>query len=244
MRNIKLTLEYDGTHFFGFQTQKKFRTVQSELEQALRKLFGKKIKVVASGRTDSGVHAEGQVVNFSVESDLALFKIERGLNRYLAEDLAVKAAEEVPLSFHSQYSAKWKAYEYRILHSKNRSPLERSRAFYIPYPLNVRKMKKAADLIRGKHDFRVFEGSGSRRKTSVRHIRVLNVRNTGNQIRVRLEANGFLYKMVRSIVGTLVEIGSGRLKVEEVRKMISECDKKLVGATVPPQGLVLKEVKY
>ncbi len=244
MRNIKLTLEYDGTHFFGFQTQKKYRTVQNELEAALKKLFHQKIKVIASGRTDSGVHAEGQVVNFYIHPKLELPKIQFGLNHYLPEDLAVTEIEEVPSSFHSQYSAKWKAYEYRVFNSKHRSPLERFHSFRFPYPLDFRKMKQGVQILRGKHDFRVFEASGGRRKSAIRIIRKFEVRKEGKIICFTVEANGFLYKMVRSMVGTLLQLGSGKLKLANFKKILEHGKRDFVGPTAPPQGLTLKSVTH
>jgi len=244
VRNIKLTLEYDGTHFFGFQKQKRHRSVQSELELALKKLFQKKIKVIASSRTDSGVHAEGQVVNFHVRSKILLSKIQLGLNRYLPEDLAVRQIVEVPKNFHSQFLAKWKTYEYRVLNAKHRSPLKRFRAFQVLEPLNLNKMKQAARLLCGKHDFRAFEASGSRRISAVRTIRKFEVEQKGETIYFTVEANGFLYKMVRSLVGTLLEIGSGTLEMADLNKAIGLKLRSNIGQTVPPQGLTLTRVTY
>src|SRR3989338_2554412 len=212
MRNIKLTLEYDGTHFLGFQTQKQDRTIQGELETALKKLFHKKVKVIASGRTDSGVHAEKQIVNFHVGSNLDLAKIQFGLNHYLPKDISVRKIDEVSSSFHSQYSAKRKTYEYQVFNSRHRSPLERFRSFFFPYPLDINKMKKAAQLLCGKHDFRAFEASGGRRRSAVRTIRKFEIQKKDKVISFTVEANGFLYKMVRSMVGTLLQVGSGKMK--------------------------------
>jgi len=244
VRNIKLTLEYDGTHFFGFQTQKKSRTVQSELESALKKLFQKKIKVAASSRTDSGVHAEGQVVNFHAQSKLELSKIQLALNHYLPEDLAVTEIKEVPSSFHSQYSAKWKTYEYQVFNSRHRSPLKRFCSFYFPYSLNLRKIKQGARFLSGKHDFRVFESSGGRRKSAVRTIRKFEVRREGNVVYFTVEANGFLYKMVRSMVGTILQLGSGKLELANFKEILKLKKRNFVGPTAPPQGLTLKSVTY
>ena len=254
MRNIKLTLEYDGTKFFGFQVQKNRRTVQSELELALRKLFqsarggsalgGKKIKVIASGRTDSGVHAEAQVVHFKTKSKIPLEKMVRGLNHYLPEDLAVTGIQTVPASFHAQRSAKWKTYEYRIFNSSVRSPLKRTRSFFVPYPLHVSKMKRAARLLQGKHDFRIFEASGSRRKSAVRTIREFDIKKMGNDIMITVEANGFLYNMVRSLVGTLIEIGRGRMTLSGLKAVLVSKNRSQIGPTAPAHGLTLKRVSY
>ena len=244
MRNIKLTIEYDGASFFGFQRQKRHRTVQGELESALKKLFQKNIRIIASGRTDSGVHAEGQVVNFRVGSKIPLFKIQQGLNYYLPEDLAVINVEEVSPKFHAQFSAKWKIYEYRILNSRSPSPLERFRAFHVPHPLSMPAMRRGARLLCDKHDFRVFESSGGRRKSAVRTIRKFTVQRKGREIVFTVMSNGFLYKMVRSMVGTLIEIGLGKLSLTDLKQVLTLKNRELVGPTVPPQGLVLKQVIY
>ena len=244
MRNIKLTLEYDGTHFFGFQIQKNHRTVQGELESALKKLFRKKIKIIASGRTDSGVHAVGQIVNFHAPSTIELSKIQFGLNHYLPEDLAVTEIKEVPASFHSQYSAKWKTYEYRVFNSKHRSPLERFRSFHFPHPLNLHKMKQGARILCGKHDFRIFEASGGRRKSARRTIRKFEVRKEDHLVCFTVEANGFLYKMVRSMVGTLLQLGSNKLKLADFKEILGSGKRNFVGPTAPPQGLTLKNVTH
>lgn len=244
MRNIKLTLEYDGTHFFGYQTQKNRRTIQNELEKALRQLFQKKIISHGASRTDSGVHAEGQVVHFETSSQLPIKKIQRGLNHYLPQDISVIGISEASSSFHAQYSAKWKVYEYRLLHSKHRSPLESYRAYQFPYPLNLNKMKQAARLLRGRHDFRAFESNGGRRKSGVRTIRKFEIKKRKNMISILIEADGFLYKMVRSLVGTLLEIGSGKMELSTLRKILSSKDHNLIGPTAPPQGLILKRVSY
>ena len=190
------------------------------------------------------MHAEGQVVNFHINSKIPFFKIEQGLNCYLPDDLAVIAAEEVSPKFHAQFSAKWKVYEYRILNSKTRSPLERFRAFHVPHPLSLLKMKRAARLFCGRHDFRAFESSGSRRKSAVRTIRQLSVQKKGREIVLTVTSNGFLYKMVRSMVGTLVEVGAGKLGLTDLKQIFTLKKRELVGATAPPQGLVLKRVIY
>ncbi|MBI4372400.1 MAG: tRNA pseudouridine(38-40) synthase TruA [Candidatus Omnitrophica bacterium] len=244
MRNIKLTLEYDGTDFFGFQIQKNRRTVQEELETALKKLFHLKIKIAAAGRTDSGVHAEGQVVNFKVDSKLELPKIQFGLNHYLPRDVAVCEIEKVPASFHAQYSAKRKIYEYRIFNSKSRSPLERFRSFYFPHPLRLNKMKRAARLLSGRHDFRAFEASGGRRKSAVRTLRKFEVKREGKIICLTIEGDGFLYKMVRNMAGTLLAVGSGKMKWPDFEQVLKSKNREFAGPTAPSEGLTLKRVIY
>ncbi len=243
VRKIKLTLEYDGTHFFGYQTQKNKRTVQGELEKALRRLFQKKIISYGSGRTDSGVHAEGQIVHFETSAKFPLAKIQHGLNHYLPRDISVVQIAKAAHSFHAQYSAKWKLYEYRVLSSQHRSPLE-MRAAQFPHPLSLPKMKKGARLLVGRHDFRAFESSGGRRKSAVRTIRRFEVQKKGKIISFQIEANGFLYKMVRSMIGTLLEIGSGKKKLAALKKILITKDRNLIGPTAPAHGLTLKQVSY
>ena len=244
MRNIKLVIEYDGSDLFGFQKQNGYRTVQSELEAALKKLFHTNIKVIASGRTDSGVHAEAQVVNFHVDSKLDLPKIQFGLNHYLPEDIAVIQIEKVFPTFHAQHAAKRKVYEYRVFNSNHRSPLERSHSLFFPHPLNVGRMKQAARLFVGRHDFRVFEASGGRRKSAVRTIRRFEVQKKGQMICFTVEADGFLYKMVRSMVGTLLQVGSGKISLAVFKVLMVSGKREEVGPTAPAQGLTLKKVSY
>lgn len=244
MRTIKLTLEYDGTGYFGFQRQKHHPTIQSELESALKKLFQKKITAYPAGRTDSGVHAEGQIVHFRIASSIPLFKIQAGLNTYLPREIAVTKIEEAPSSFHARFSAKRKIYIYHVLNSKARSPLERFRSFHVPYPLSLSKMKQAARIFVGTHDFRAFESSGGRRKSAVRTIYRFAVQKKGSHIYFMVESDGFLYRMVRSLVGTLLAAGSNRLSLKELKKTLLEKNRKGVGQTVPPQGLLLKQVAY
>ena len=244
LQTFKLTVEYDGGNYFGFQKQKNHPTIQEELETACRKLFQKKVRVVGAGRTDSGVHAEGQVVHIRVRSKLPAAKIQGGLNHYLPKDISILNVGEAPASFHAQFSAKSKIYEYRILNSSVRSPLERNRSFQVRERLDVAKMKRAARMICGRHDFRAFEASGGRRRRSVRTIKTCKVEKKGKLILITVESGGFLYKMVRSIAGTLIAIGTGRLALADLKAILGHQNRGLVGPTVPPQGLVLKRVVY
>ena len=245
IRNIKLTLEYDGSGFFGFQRQIDRPTIQAALEEALTRLFNRPMKIAAAaGRTDAGVHAAGQVVNVKTNSRLTPEKIQTALNALLPKDIAVKRAEEAPAKFHARYGAKWKTYEYRILHSKVRSPLLNGRAYRYPRPLDLGKMKRAARLFTGRHDFKAFQASGSGVKSSVRRIRRFTVRKNGDLICFVIEADGFLYHMVRTLVGTLLEVGRGALGLKELEAMVRRPDRRLVGPTVPAGGLTLLSVSY
>jgi tRNA pseudouridine38-40 synthase len=221
MRNIKLKIEYDGTRFFGFQNQKGGRTVQGELESAVRR-----------------------VANFTTPSTIPTWKIHRALNHYLPDDVSIVGIGVAPLSFHAQRSAKWKTYEYRVLNARSNSPLERFRVYRFPHPLDVAKMARGARVLTGKHDFRVFEASGSRRNSAVRHVRKLSVKKKGRMVLITIESNGFLYRMVRAIVGSLIDVGMGRLTPEDLEKALTTQNRKLVGPTVPPQGLCLTHVSY
>ena len=246
MRNIKLILEYDGSDLCGFQRQNGHgqRTVQSELEAALQKLFHKKINIVAAGRTDSGVHAEAQVVNFRTDSKIDLPKIQFGLNRYLPRDISVVQIKNVSSSFNSQRSAKRKIYEYRVFNSHHRSPLERTRSFFFPYSVDFLKMKKAARLLCGRRDFRIFESTAGRRKTSIRTIYKFEVKKKESLICFTVEADGFLYKMVRSMVGTLLSVGAGKISLSEFKELIVSGQRHQAGPTAPSEGLTLKKVVY
>lgn len=244
MRNIKLTLEYDGTHFSGFQAQPRKRTVQSELEKAFLKLFREKIKISsAAGRTDAGVHARAQVVNFKIASEIPIQNIERALNTYLPEDLAVRKAEEVSPEFHARFQAKSKTYEYLVWNSKTRSPLLAGHAYHFPYPLNMPLMKKTAKLIIGKHDFKSFE-SKSEGKNSVRTIFSFSIQKKRDKIRFLIAGDGFLYNMIRSLVGTLLFVGTGKIQLADFRKILRNKTRQHLGPTLPAHGLTLMKVEY
>lgn len=244
MRTIKLVLEYDGALFFGFQRQHSHRTVQSELEAAAKKLFQKQLTIYPAGRTDSGVHAEGQAVHFKTDSKIPLSKIQAGFNFYLPKEIAVTEIREMPASFHARFSAKRKTYVYHVYNSRVRSPLFASRSFQVPYDLNVAEMRKAAGLLKGKRDFGVFEASGSRRKSTVRTLYRLNIQKKGKHLFFILESDGFLYRMVRGIVGTLLWVGMGKIRAGDMRLLLKQKRRKSLGSTVPPHGLCLKSVGY
>lgn len=254
-RNIKLTLEYDGSRFYGFQRQKDKPTVQSELEKALSQLLNRPMKISsAAGRTDAGVHAKAQVVNFKTDSPLSLEKIQKGFNGLLPKEIAVKKVEEAVLDFHARYDAKEKTYEYWVLNSEIRSPLLNGQAHQFPYPLDIQQMRKAAAKLVGRHDFSAFsakcgpasggQASGSSAKRSIRLIRRLKIDQEGKLIRFTVEADGFLYHMVRNIVGTLLEVGRGKLSLRDFSSILKGGKRFLAGPIVPSKGLTLVSVKY
>ncbi len=244
-RNIKLTLEYDGSPFFGFQRQKNQPTVQGALEKALTQLLNRRTKIAsAAGRTDSGVHAQAQVVNFRTDSSLPLERIQKGLNALLPKEIAVKRAEEMPADFHARYSARGKTYEYRVLNSEIRSPLLNGQVYPFRYPLDLKRMKAAARRLVGRRDFKAFQAAGSSARHSIRCVRRLEIERKGGLVRFVIEADGFLYRMVRNIVGALLEVGRGKLTPQDFSKRVRSRKRFLGGATVPPQGLCLVAVEY
>ena len=247
MRNIKLTIEYDGADYCGWQAQKlqpKHLTIQEVIEKALRKVFQKKVKLIGSGRTDSGVHAWAQVANFKIDSELSLNKIQAALNSYLPRDIVIEKARNVNLDFHSRFDVSSKTYCYYILNTNTSSPLNRRYSLFIPYSLNLENMKKAAKYILGRHDFRCFQAKAGRSTGSIRTIKKLNITRKKGLIAIEIESNGFLYNMVRVIAGTLIEVGRARFKPVYVNKLIKSKDRRLAGPTVPAHGLCLMKVKY
>ncbi len=247
MRNIKLVLEYNGSMFFGFQKQPGHPTIQEVLEKALSGFFNRKMKIAAaSGRTDTGVHAEGQVVNFKTSSVHELGKIQKGLNALLPPPVVVKEIEEVAADFHARYSVRSKVYEYRIWNHSCRSPLIAGRAFHVPYALNVSKMRYAAKAFIGKNDFRSFTSVSALKKgaSCVRTIKRFQIKKQGHLILIRVEANGFLYHMIRNMVGTLLEVGRGKRAAEEIAAILKARDRRYAGATAPSEGLTLIKVTY
>jgi len=244
VRNIKLTLEYDGTNFLGFQRQKRGRTVQAELEKALQRVLQEKVKLIPAGRTDSGVHARGQVISVKTSSRLPVTRFVPALNRVLPKDIAIKRAARVSDDFHARYWAQRKIYRYHILTGAYHSPIERRTTTYCPYALNVTLMRKGAKLLTGTHDFRSFQARAIDDKSTVRTIYRLSISQKGRELFFTVEGNGFLYNMVRNLVGTLLLLGRGKITLSDLRKILSGRDRRLAGPTAPPQGLSLEKVFY
>ena len=244
-RNFKLTLSYDGTDFQGWQTQPGYRTVQETLEQALAKLTDEsRVRVNASGRTDAGVHAVGQVVNFFSPTWLPLRKILRGTNAHLPPDVVVLAVEEVPQSFDANHDAVRKLYRYVIHDGPVPSPFMRRYACYSRHRLDAAAMARAAEPLKGRHDFHSFETEWPNRMSSVRTITHLAVNRFGDYIWLDMEADGFLYNMVRAIAGTLINVGRGYWPEEQVACILAAEDRALAGPTAPAEGLFLMRVTY
>ena len=253
MRTVKLTVEYDGTDFNGWQVQKKqdCRTVQGCIESALTQIFGKHLRVRGAGRTDAGVHAQGQAAHFKTSSRMPVPEILKALNGNLPRDISVTAADAVPPGFHAQYDATSKLYRYRIFNRPVRPVLERRFAWHVPHPLNLAAMKAAGEELLGRHDFRSFmasdparPGVGAGARDTRRTMRRVTIKKEGALLTCEFEADGFLYKMVRNIVGTLVEIGSGRFEPGSLKTVLKRKDRNCAGQTAPPQGLTLVRVNY
>jgi tRNA pseudouridine38-40 synthase len=241
---LKLTLEYDGTDFVGWQVQPNGRSVQEELEKGIARLCGDPVRVTGAGRTDAGVHARGQVASFRAPRELPRKAWTAGLNALLPEDLACVRAEIAPEGFDARRWARGKRYSYVILVTPVRSPLERGRAWEIRRPLDVEAMRRAALALLGTHDFSAFRAADCPARTTVREIRRLELRQTGARIELVIEATAFLKHMVRNIVGTLVEIAHGRRDATSLAALLESRDRTRAGPTAPPHGLTLEEVFY
>lgn len=244
LRNLRLIIEYDGTNYHGWQRQKEALTIQGEIEDTIHSISGERVKLVSSGRTDAGVHALGQVANFHTKSSLDAISWQRALNSLLPQDISIKKADFVPLEFHSRYSAKSKVYRYVILNQLLPSVFYKDYAWHIPYPLNLRRMRKGMRYLLGTHDFSSFQASSYIVKNPVRTIRYIEMEKRMNFITIIIEADGFLHHMVRNIVGTLVEVGRGKIGPEEVKRILVLKDRRKAGPTAPPHGLYLVEVRY
>ena len=245
MRNIKLTIEYDGKEFNGWQKQPSKLNIQGTIEQAIKTITGEDVDLQASGRTDAGVHALGQVANFKTNSNIPIEKMSIAINCNLKKSIRIVKAEEVEERFHSRLSCKRKTYRYIINNSESPSAIYRNLETHIPYKLDIEKMKQAVKYFEGEHDFKAFKASGTSSKSSIRTIykaEVLKMPN--NRIYIELTGNGFLYNMVRIIAGTLVDVGTGKIKPEDIEKIIESKDRTNAGKTLPPQGLYLVCVNY
>jgi tRNA pseudouridine38-40 synthase len=244
MPTVRLILEYDGSRYAGWQRQPDQPTIQESVETAVFQLTQETISVIGAGRTDSGVHAVGQVASFRIERSWTPREWIRGLNARLPEDIAVRSAELVPDDFHARYAARGKLYEYRILNRGERPALDRAYVWHVHKALDQHAMEEATTFLVGPHDFSSFEGSLTDNEDPVCDLRQLSLSRRGDLLTIHAYADRFLKHMVRSIVGTLVEVGHAKRKPEDLKNILAAKDRTAAGRTAPPQGLFLVRVDY
>ena len=244
MRNIKLTIQYDGTNYCGWQKQPSSISIQETIEETVENIIGEKVELIGSGRTDKGVHANGQVANFLSETKIPEERIKFVLNSFLPEDIAILESKEVPLTFHSRYDAVGKEYRYYVLNSAIENPIYRNFTYHIPFKLDMGKIIKAKEYFLGTHDFSSFMASGSSVENTTRTIYSFDIYKKDDIISFVLHGDGFLYKMVRIIVGTLIDVGRGRIDGEMIPNIFDLKDRKYSGKTAHSEGLFLQKVFY
>lgn len=245
MRNIKLTIEYDGKAYLGWQRLgDSDKTIQGKIEKVLTKITGEEIEITGSGRTDAGTHARGQIANFKTETELDLGKMLEVLNNSLPRDIIIKKVEEVPERFHARYNAKGKKYSYYIWNAAVPTAFERNYSFHVPQTIDLEIVKQACDKLVGTHDFIGFSSLKKTKKSTVRTIEQLSVEKVGEMLHFTFIGDGFLYNMVRIIMGTLLEIGEGKRSLASIDEIFENKVRQEAGVTVPAQGLFLDEVYY
>ena len=244
MRNVKLIIEYDGKGFNGWQKQPDRLNIQGEIEKAIEEITGEKVDLTASGRTDAGVHSLGQTANFKTDSKIPTEKFAKAINSRLKKSIVIKSAEEVDEKFHSRYSVKSKTYRYIINNSENGTAIYRGLEYHVPMKLDYEKMNEAIKYFIGEHDFKAFKASGTSSKSSVRKILDGSVRKEGERVIIEVTGTGFLYNMVRIISGTLLDVGLGKIKPEDIPSIIESKDRTKAGKTLPAHGLYLLQVNY
>ncbi|MCQ4574911.1 MAG: tRNA pseudouridine(38-40) synthase TruA [Candidatus Brocadiales bacterium] len=249
MRNIKLVIEYEGTNYAGWQEQRVKKgdpvpTIQACVKDAVEKVVGEAVTLYGASRTDSGVHALGQAANFKTFSKLPAGEFVPAINYYLPPDIVVRSAKEVPEDFHAQYSARSKVYSYTVLNDRVPCALNRNLSYRYPWPLDIERMKEASRCLTGSHDFTAFSVESSDKKNGVRTISSFDITRQDRYTTIVVEADGFLHKMIRGIVGTLLLAGRGKLGAEEFRHILDSRDRQLAGPTAPAKGLTLLKVNY
>ncbi len=247
MRNFKIIIQYEGTRYQGWQKQGKgsgANTLQEKFETLLGKIAGAPVEICASGRTDAGVHAWGQVANFHMDTDLTPGELMEVMNRYLPEDVAVISCEEAAPRFHARYNARRKTYRYRVLNSDVPHVFDRKFVYQVKEPLDLPSMALAAGYLEGTHDFAAFTSARKGKKSTVRTISEIRVERVGEEIRFTYTGDGFLYHTVRILTGTLLEVGLSKRPPGDIERLLAEKDRQKAGPLVPAQGLMLMEVRY
>lgn len=244
MKNIKLIIEYDGTFYVGFQSQENALGIQEVLEKAIGAVTGEKIKIIGSGRTDKGVHALGQVANFFTDSNIPAERFIHAINRNLPDDIKIKHSEEVNLNFHSRFSAIKKRYRYIIYNGRIERPLYRNFSYHIRKELDIEEIRKSLPYFIGTHDFKSFMGPKTKFKDTIRTIHSIELEEKGEFLEFIVEGNNFLRHMVRIIIGTIIYVGIGRIKSEDIPDIINGRNRSLAGVTARPEGLFLEKVYY
>jgi len=242
LRNIKLRIEYEGTGFSGWQRQPRLRTVQAEIEGSLKKIIGEEVKLIGAGRTDVGVHALGQVANFTAQSVLPLKAIKDALNSLLPRDIVIKGVREVPLRFNARFDAQRRRYRYRYY--MGRTALKRNFVCEVPYNFDVTRMNSAANILLGEKDFSSFCHQEKEEKNMVCQVFLTKVRKRGREVTFIIEANRFLHNMVRILAGTLLDVGRGRISVRDFQEVLQSKERRNAGSTAPAKGLCLAGVRY
>ncbi|MEA4827695.1 MAG: tRNA pseudouridine(38-40) synthase TruA [Clostridium sp.] len=243
-KNIKITIEYDGTNYAGWQKQKNAITIQQKVEEAIAEVTGNHIEVIGCSRTDAGVHAKGFVGNFITDSTIPPEKFKYAINNKLPDDIVILKSEEVPLSFHSRYCSKGKTYVYTILNRNERPVINKNYVYQVSNLLDLDLMTEGSKHFLGKHYFDSFRKSGSSVKSTERTIYSIDIKKEGEYITIKVTGDGFLYNMVRIMVGTLIEVGIGKIPPTDISNIIRAKDRARAGKSVPPQGLCLHKVFY
>lgn len=244
MRRIRLVVAYDGTNYCGWQIQPNGITVEEVLNRTLYKMTGEAIAVIGASRTDSGVHAMGNVAVFDTESTIPPERFSYALNQRLPDDIVIVSSDEVPADWHPRYRNCEKTYEYHVLNTRIPVPTKRLTNYFVSFPLDEKKMQQAAEYLKGEHDFVSFCNVRTDVEDTVRTITALDILRDGEEITIRITGNGFLYNMVRIIVGTLIRVGRGFYEPEQVREILEAKNRKAAGVTAPPQGLMLMQIDY
>lgn len=246
LKNISLEIEYNGTKYCGWQVQPAGRrkSIQEVIERVLCKILGKKVKLIVSGRTDAGVHALAQIANFYTVSKIPLDRLKLGLNGLLPRDIKISGIKEERPDFHSRFSSKAKVYRYTILNRSHSSPLMEGKVFFYPHPLNLKLMREEAKALLGRHNFSSFRASLGKERNPVKTIKELVITKHKDFVYIDIEADGFLYNMVRNIAGTLIQAGRGKSAQGCLKKILLAKDRRLAGETLPAHGLCLMKVKY